>query len=91
MIQPFMWRSKSPSVPCLAPAPCTSSPSKHEGQREQESATPARDSACLGRSGEGGVGWGGSFAVLVHGGGGGGGELTWSECLETWEVLHDQT
>lgn len=29
--------------------------------------------------------------MLVHGGGGGGGELTWSECLETWEVLHDQT
>lgn len=46
MIQPFMWRSKSPSVPCLAPAPCTSSPSKHEGQRER--ATTAKDPAFLG-------------------------------------------
>uniref|UniRef100_A0A665TDZ2 Uncharacterized protein n=1 Tax=Echeneis naucrates TaxID=173247 RepID=A0A665TDZ2_ECHNA len=46
MIQPFIWRSKSPSVPCLAPTPCTSSPSKHEGQRalsSQQMALPIRE------------------------------------------------
>lgn len=50
MIQPFIWRSKSPSVPCLAPAPCTSSPSKHEGQRELSS-IKAQGPAYQGRVG----------------------------------------
>lgn len=50
MIQPFIWRSKSPSVHCLAPAPCTSSPSKHEGQRALSSTT-AKGLAYQGRAG----------------------------------------
>lgn len=58
MIQPFIWRSKSPSVPCLAPAPCTSSPSKHEGQRELSS-IKAQGPAYQGR-----VGF--FFSVLVY-------------------------
>lgn len=49
MIQPFVWRSKSPSAPCLEPAPCTSSPSKHEGEGGRERARErATDPACLG-------------------------------------------
>lgn len=77
MIQPFKWRSKSPSVPCLAPAPCTSSPSKHEGQREL-SYTTAKGPAYQGR------GCGG-FSVLVYTG-----VLTWAKCLDLGDVIQSK-
>lgn len=72
MIQPFIWRSKSPSGHCLAPAPCTSSPSKHEGHRELSSTT-AKGLTYQGRAG------GGSLLVYR-------GLLTWAKCLDLGDV-----